>query len=419
MNLKQRAEAAIPSGVNSPVRAFKSVGQDPIYVRRAHGPYLETVDGRQLIDFCMSFGPLILGHAHPDVVEAIQKAAEKGTSFAVTTEAEIELAELIKSAIPSMEKLRLVSSGTEAAMTALRLARGFTERNKILKFSGCYHGHSDALLVQAGSGVAGIATASSSGVPEALAAETLVCPLNDLDHLMDIVDEHGHDLAAITVEPVAANMGLVMPEEGFLERLREICNLCGALLIFDEVITGFRLTFGGCQNICGVKPDITCLGKVIGGGMPIGAVGGRADIMDMLAPNGPVYQAGTLSGNPVSVAAGLATLRRLQKDDPYEELEKKTSSLVAELRSTADLNGVTVQIPQLGSLFSFFFKEGPVTSFADVQASDPEPFKRMFAHCLKNGIYLPPSPFEVCFASTEHDANVLSKAAETIGHGLR
>jgi len=411
-SLKARAEAAMPAGVNSPVRAFRSVGGEPIYARRAAGAYLETVDGRKLLDFCLSFGPLILGHAHPEVVEAIQSAAERGTSFAVTTEAEIEMAELIREAIPSMQKVRLVSSGTEAAMTALRLARGATGRSKILKFTGCYHGHSDSLLVEAGSGVAGIATASSAGVPPALAAETLVAPYNDIGAVESLVNEFGDRLAVIAVEPVAGNMGLVLPQPGFLEALRRLADQCGAMLLFDEVITGFRLTFGGYQKICGVTPDLTCLGKIIGGGLPIGAVGGRDEVMSHLAPLGNVYQAGTLSGNPVSVAAGLATLRYLQRHNPYADLDRRTQRLVAPLRQAAHQQGIGLQVPQLGSMFSLFFSHKPVTSFADVMQCAKEPFVKMFRMLLARGVYLPPSPFEMSFISTAHDDAILDEAAE-------
>jgi len=416
--LKQRADAAMPGGVNSPVRAFKSVGGEPIFAKSASGAILETTDGKQLIDFCMSFGPLILGHAHPDVVRAIAETAAKGTSFAVTTEREIELAELIKSAIPSMERVRLVNSGTEAVMTALRLARGATGRSKILKFSGCYHGHADSMLVQAGSGVAGIASASSAGVPESFVKETRVAMYNDADGVERIVSRHGDDLAAIIVEPVAANMGLVLPAPHFLGHLRKQADQCGALLVFDEVITGFRLTFGGYQNLCGVTPDLTCLGKIIGGGMPIGAVGGRADIMESLAPLGQVYQAGTLSGNPVSVAAGLATLRHLHKTPPYGELAERTEGFVRELMRSAKALELPLQVPQCGSLFSLFFTEQTVRSFEDVQQSNTKLFAFLFKHLLNEGVYLPPSPFEVCFVSTAHDDKVLQKAVSAFKRAM-
>ena len=410
-DLNQRANAAMPGGVNSPVRAFRSVGGDPIFARRGHGAILETEDGRQLIDFCCSFGPLILGHAHPHVIQAVQETIVNGSSFAVTTRAEIEMAELIKEAIPSIERVRLVSSGTEACMTAIRLARGATGRPKILKLSGCYHGHADCLLVQAGSGVAGIASASSAGVPEPCACQMLVAPYNDLPAAQALFDQHGRDIAAVILEPVAANMGLVPPGEGYLEGLAAAARNVGALVIFDEVITGFRFCFGGYQNLCGIRPDLTVLGKVIGGGLPVGALGGRADLMEELAPLGPVYQAGTLSGNPVSVAAGLATLRHLQSDPPYDALAERAAGFVARIREMAQAKwGDQVQIPQMGSLFSFFFSAKRVHSFADVMACDPEPFKRLFHALLANGVYLPPSPFEVSFLSIAHDAEVLEAA---------
>lgn len=400
--LQQRAEQAMPGGVNSPVRAFRSVGGHPIYAKRALDAELETTDGRKLIDYCMSFGPLILGHAHSSVIEAVQHAVTLGTSYAVTTEAEIEMAELIRSAIPSMERVRLVSSGTEACMTAIRLARGFTGREKVLKFSGCYHGHADCMLVKAGSGVAGIASASSAGVPAGCAANTLVARYNHLEDVDAVLNEHGADLAAIVVEPVAANVGLILPSPDFLDGLRERATRAGALLIFDEVINGFRFTFGGYQNLCGIRPDITCLGKIIGGGLPVGAIGGRADIMERLAPLGDVYQAGTLSGNPVSVAAGLATLRWLRDHPPYAALERKTAGLVAALSIAATRRGVKVTIPTLGSVFSVFFGEHAVRDFDDVMRTDKDRYVQVFHSLMKSGVYMPPSPFEVSFLSVAH-----------------
>lgn len=410
--LKARAESAMPGGVNSPVRAFRSVGGEPIFARTARGPMLATADGRELIDFCMSFGPLILGHAHPAVVRAIVEAAPRGTSYAVTTEAEIEMAELIRRAIPSMERVRLVSSGTEACMTAVRLARGATGRTKVLKFSGCYHGHADGMLVQAGSSVAGLARSSSAGVPEVFARETVVAPYNDTERVSAVVGRHGEDLAAIIVEPVAANMGLVLPQPGFLEHVREEADRCGALLIFDEVITGFRFTFGGYQNLCHVRPDLTCLGKVIGGGLPIGALGGRGDVMDRLAPLGPVYQAGTLSGNPISVAAGLATLRELERTNPYASLGARTSSFASRLGERARRAGLPLQVPRAASLFSLFFTDTVPRRFEDMRHCDREMFSALFHHLLRSGIYLPPSPFEACFVSVAHDDAVLDRAME-------
>jgi glutamate-1-semialdehyde 2,1-aminomutase len=407
--LKERAEMAMPGGVNSPVRAFRSVGGQPIYAKSALGAELETTDGRKLIDYCMSFGPLILGHAHSSVVEAVQQAVMRGTSYAVTTEAEIEMAELIREAIPSMERVRLVSSGTEACMTAIRLARGFTGREKVLKFSGCYHGHADCMLVKAGSGVAGIASASSAGVPLGCAANTLVARYNHLEDVDAVIAEHGKDLAAIVVEPIAANVGLILPENGFLDGLRARADATGALLMFDEVINGFRFTWGGYQNLCGVKPDITCLGKIIGGGMPVGAIGGRADVMEHLAPLGDVYQAGTLSGNPVSVAAGLATLRWLKDNNPYTALERETAYLVSAIQIAASRNSIPVTIPTFGSVFSVFFGDFTVRDFDDVMRTEKDHYISVFHSLMKYGVYMPPSPFEVSFLSVAHTAEHIQK----------
>lgn len=409
--LKSRADLAMPGGVNSPVRAFKGVDRDPIFAHRGQGAVLHTTDHHELIDFCMSFGPLILGHAHPDVVNAITVTAKNGTSYAVTTEAEIEIAELIKSAVPSMERVRLVNSGTEACMAAVRLARGATGRKKILKFSGCYHGHGDCLLVKAGSGVAGIASASSAGVPEPCACQMLVAPYNDITSVHEIFAEHGNDIAAIILEPVAANMGLVQPAEGYLQALSDLTRQHGSLLIFDEVITGFRFTFGGYQKLCGVTPDLTILGKAIGGGMPVGAFGGRADLMEQMAPLGPVYQAGTLSGNPISVASGLATLRWLREHDPYADLATRTAAFVEEVRAIAQRHtDIPLQIPNLGSLFCLFFSDQQPTCFEDVMSCKQDPFKKLFSALLDAGVYLPPSAFEVSFTSIAHDDAILEQA---------
>lgn len=400
----------MPGGVNSPVRAFKSVGGNPIFARRASGAVLETTEGKLLIDFCMSFGPSILGHAHPEISEAVSHAVRDGATFAVTTQAEIEMAETIKAAIPSMERVRLVSSGTEAVMSAIRLARGFTGRNKILKFTGCYHGHADAMLVKAGSGVAGISSASSAGVPEAAAADTLVARYNSPEDVIAIFRKHAKEIAAVIVEPIAANVGLMMPEPGFLQLLREATNASKSLLIFDEVITGFRLCYGGYQGICKVTPDLTTLGKIIGGGLPIGALGGRAEIMERLAPLGDVYQAGTLSGNPVSVAAGLAQLRALKKLNPYPVMEQRTQALVQLIAQAAREHGLPLQIPQLGSIFSVFFTDKPVKNFDDVMATKKDLYVKLFHALLGRGVYLPPSPFEVCFTSLAHDEGILRRA---------
>lgn len=408
-NFVERAAAVIPGGVNSPVRAFRSVDRDPIFAAKAKGCTITTTDGAELTDLCLSFGPMILGHAHPEVIDAIQVAAARGTSYAITTEAEIQIAELITEAIPVIDKIRMVNSGTEAVMTALRLARGATGRSKILKFSGCYHGHTDSMLVQAGSGVAGIAAASSAGVTTDCAHDTLVAPYNDFEAVSQLIAEHGDDLAAIITEPIAANMGIVTPEPKFLLHLREQADACGALLIFDEVITGFRQTFGAYSNICGVKPDLTCLGKIIGGGMPIGAIGGRREVMDQLAPDGPVYQAGTLSGNPISVACGLKTLQVLQAENPYEALEAKAAGLVAGIEEIHQAAGIPICLPREGHMFSIFFTDETPRNFDGVMKTDKEKFIPFFAKMLEAGIYLPPSPFETSFLSIAHDDEAIEK----------
>lgn len=408
----------MPGGVNSPVRAFKSVGGQPIFAKRAEGAILETVEGKKLIDYCMSFGPLILGHGHPAVMDAVRAALAEGTSFAVTTEAEIELAELMIEAIPALERVRLVNSGTEACMTALRLARGFTGRPKILKFTGCYHGHSDGLLVEAGSGVAGIATASSAGVPESIAQHTLVAPYNDPEAVSRIVEAHGSELAGIAVEPVAGNMGVVLPDEGYLQHLRKLCDECGALLICDEVMTGFRVHFGGVHQLYDIKPDLVTLGKIIGGGMPIGAVGGRAEVMDCLAPVGSVYQAGTLSGNPVSVACGLATLRTVQELNPYDGLRAQTEKLEKAVKEASSKAGIPVQVHGIGSMYSFFFSEKPVRNFADALGIDTDLFGRLFHALLERGVYLPPSAYEASFPSIAHDDAVINQTVNALHESI-
>lgn len=400
----------MPGGVNSPVRAFRSVGGNPVYARRAAGAVLETTDGRMLIDFCMSFGPSILGHAYHEISEAVARAARDGATFAVTTQDEIEMAETLCAAIPSMQRVRLVSSGTEAVMSALRIARGFTGRDKILKFTGCYHGHADAMLVQAGSGVAGLAAASSAGVPAAAAADTLVARYNNREDVVGVFKKYSDQIAAVIVEPVAANVGLMQPAPGFLEFLREVTTGAGALLIFDEVITGFRLCYGGYQSICNVAPDLTTLGKVIGGGLPIGAVGGRADVMEKLAPLGNVYQAGTLSGNPVSVAAGLAQLRALNRTNPYSKMEERTKRLTAAIAAALHAQKIPAQVPQLGSIFSIFFTDSPIRDFDDVLKTKKAIYVALFRHLLDRGVYLPPSPFEVCFLSAAHDDEIIARA---------
>jgi glutamate-1-semialdehyde 2,1-aminomutase len=376
-------------------------GEDPFFARRGEGAYLEDVDGRRYVDWVMSWGPLVFGHADPEVVEAVQEAAAEGTTFGVPTEREVALSEEIVDAIPSVDKVRLVSSGTEAAMSALRLARGFTRRDRVLKFEGCYHGHADALLASAGSGLATLGLPSSPGVPAGAAGDTVVCPFNDVDAVAAAVERFGEGLAAIIVEPVAGNMGVVPPEPGFLEALRALCDASGALLVFDEVITGFRVARGGAQTRYGVAPDLTILGKIAGGGLPLAAFGGRAEVMDELAPSGPVYQAGTLAGNPLATAAALVVLRRLRDPEVYTRLEDAGDRLEVGLRA----NGVTVQ--RVGGMLTLFFREGPVRNFQEASACDLGRFGAFFRHLLAQGVYVAPSQYEAMFVSTAHgDAEV-------------
>jgi glutamate-1-semialdehyde 2,1-aminomutase len=407
--LYRRAADLIPGGVNSPVRAMRAVGLDePLFVRRGEGAYLEDVDGNRYVDWVMSWGPLLFGHADPETVEAVTAAAQNGTSFGATTEAEVELAAEIVAAVPSVEKVRLVSSGTEAAMSALRLARAVTRRDRILKFAGCYHGHSDALLAAAGSGLATLGIPSSPGVPPTVTQNTIVCPYNDPEQAADAVARYGEGLAAIIVEPVAGNMGVVPPEPGFLELLRRLCDAAGVLLVFDEVITGFRVGQGGAQERFGVVPDLTILGKIVGGGLPLAAFGGRADLMDELAPAGAVYQAGTLSGNPLATAAGLSVLRRLRTSQVYEELERRSARLAEGLAPF----GV---VQRVGGMLTLFATDAPVRDFDDAQRSDTERYAALFRHLLSRGIYLAPSQFECLFPSLAHGDDEIERTIETVG----
>ena len=411
------AEKFLPGGVNSPVRAFGGVEPGPLFITAAKGSKIYDIDGNSYIDYVGSWGPIILGHAHPKVIEAIEAAAKKGTSFGAPTLAETELARKIVTAFDSIEKVRLVSSGTEAVMTAIRAARGFTRKDLIIKMAGCYHGHSDSLLVAAGSGLAegtgvSVGVSSSAGVPDCLARLTVVIPYNDIDAVKAAFEVHKDKIAAVLVEPVAANMGVVPPVEGYLRTLRDSCDGENALLIFDEVITGFRLSLGGSQQLFNVNADITCLGKIVGGGLPAAAFGGRADIMDMLAPLGPVYQAGTLSGNSIATAAANATLDILAKEDCYQRLESSASLLQAGLANAAKDVDIPVTINRVGSLMSCFFTDRPVRNFADVQSTNIKRFKRFFTEMLKQGIYLAPSAYEAMFVSLAHTQQDIEKTIE-------
>jgi len=402
--LLARAEKVLPGGVNSPVRAFRGVGGEPVFVRSASGAYLEGEDGRRYVDYIGGYGPHILGHRHPAIVAAIAEALGRGTAFGAPTLAEVELAEVIVAALPSIEMVRLVNSGTEATMSALRLARAATGRNRFVKFVGCYHGHADPFLIAAGSGAATIGVPSSPGVPAAVVADTLLAPYNDLDAVTGLFDREGDEIAAIIVEPIAGNMNLVPPVPGFLEGLRALCDRHGALLIFDEVMTGFRVAWGGAQIVLDVTPDLTTLGKVIGGGLPLAAYAGRRDLMQRIAPAGPVYQAGTLSGNPLAVAAGRAALRELAKDVdcPYEALEKTGARLQEGIAAAGRRHGIPCLVERRGAMMGLFFTDRPVHHMADVDATDRQRFSRVFHGLLKRGVHLPPSPYEAMFFSTAH-----------------
>jgi glutamate-1-semialdehyde 2,1-aminomutase len=420
--LFQRAQLVIPAGVNSPVRAFGSVGGTPPFIQRGRGAQIWDVDGRAYVDYVGSWGPLVVGHAHPDVVAAAQQAAERGLSFGAPTEPEVELAELLCRLVPSLEQVRLTSSGTEATMSAIRLARGHTGRHRIVKFEGCYHGHADALLVKAGSGALTFGQPSSAGVPPATAADTLVLEYNNEGALEQAFEREGPAIAAVIVEPVAGNMNLVAPRPGFLESLRRLCARHGAVLIFDEVMTGFRVALGGAQALYGVTPDLTTLGKVIGGGLPVGAFGGRRDIMRAIAPLGPVYQAGTLSGNPVAVAAGLATLKLVQAPGFYDRLAATTRALCEGLARAAREHGVPFSATSVGGMFGIFFRANPPATFAEVLQCDRETFNRFFHAMLGAGIYLAPSAYEAGFVSSAHGEAEIGRtisAARTVFAGLR
>jgi len=407
--LFEQSQQYIPGGVNSPVRAFKSVGGEPIFFQRGEGAYFWDADGKSYIDYVGSWGPLILGHAHPDVVKAVQLAAQNGLTFGAPTEAELDIAKLICQLIPSIEQVRLVSSGTEAGMSVIRLARGFTGRSKIIKFEGCYHGHDDSLLVKAGSGALTFGNPSSAGVPAETAGHTIVLDYNDLSGIEEAFNKWGKEIAAVIVEPVAGNMNLVAPTADFLVGLRTLCTQNGSVLIFDEVMTGFRVGLGCAQGLYDIKPDLTALGKVIGGGMPMAAFGGRRDIMQCLAPLGPVYQAGTLSGNPVAVAAGLATLKQVQVPGFYEKLGKRTQQLVDGITAAASNQGIDFCAQSVGGMFGLYFRKSIPTSFAEVMQCDKEAFNRFFHAMLDEGVYFAPSAFEAGFVSSMHGDNELDK----------
>ena len=401
-DLFEKSLNTIPGGVNSPVRAFGSVGGTPIFFKKARGSRLWDENDKEYIDYINSWGPMILGHAHPEVIQAVQSVAEDSLSFGAPTARELEMAESIVNLVPSIEQVRLVSSGTEATMSAIRVARGFTGRDTILKFEGCYHGHADALLVKAGSGALTFGQPSSAGVPEDFAKHTLTLPYNDTDALVELFNKMGSDIACVIIEPVVGNMNLIIPHEEFLKTLRSLCSEHGSILIFDEVMTGFRVALGGAQELFGILPDMTTLGKVIGGGLPVGAFGGRKDIMQKLAPIGPVYQAGTLSGNPVAVAAGLATLRLIQKENFYEDLAKMTHALVKGLEDASKAFNHAFSARNVGGMFGLYFSEKAPDSFDEVMASDREKFKQFFHHMLDEGIYFGPSAFEAGFVSAAH-----------------
>ena len=415
----ERAQRVIPGGVNSPVRACGSVGGKPVFFREGRGSRLVDVDGREYVDVMGSWGPLILGHAHPDVVSAVCDAARGGTSFGACTVAEVELAERIVRLVPTVEMVRLVNSGTEATMTALRLARATTGRPLVLKFTGCYHGHADAFLVAAGSGVATLGLPDSPGVSETVAAETLVLPFNDLAAVETLFGARGDDISSVFVEPVVGNSGLIPPVEGFLEGLRTITERHGTLLVFDEVMTGFRVALGGAQERYGIEPDLTTLGKVIGGGLPVGAFGGRRDLMEQIAPAGPVYQAGTLSGNPLATAAGNAQLRYLDEEDPFDDLARAAERLSGGVVSALSEAGIPATGCSVGSMWGVFFSQEPIHSFEEAQGADLDTFRAFHRACLHRGVFLAPSPFEAGFVSTAHTSDVIDETLEVVREAAR
>jgi glutamate-1-semialdehyde 2,1-aminomutase len=418
-SLFEQAQILMPGGVNSPVRAFKNVNGKPIFFKSAKGPILVDEDENQYIDFIGSWGPMILGHSNPIILEAIKTQLELGTSYGAPTSLENKLASIIKSQVPSMEKLRMVNSGTEATMSCIRLARGFTGKNKIIKFTGCYHGHVDSLLVKAGSGVSTFGLPDSPGIPEELAALTYSCPYNNIEALSDVINEIGDDLAAVIVEPIAGNMGFIPGEPQFLNALRELCDKYDSLLIFDEVMTGFRVGLGGAQAIYKIKPDLTALGKVIGGGLPVGAFGGKQLIMDQLAPLGPIYQAGTLSGNPLAMSAGIALIETLIQKNPFDELKKASSEIMTHTKNLMSEKGIPFSTSSIGGMFGFFFSKHLPKNFEDVVKSDDKMFTKFFNAALDRGIYFAPSKYEAGFISSTHDQSVLDLTKDKIGEAIK
>ena len=418
-SLFARAQALLPGGVNSPVRAFRKVGGEPFFVDRAEGARLYDVDGNIYVDYVMSWGPLMLGHAHPAVVQAVRAAAGRGMSYGAPNGMEVELAELVAQIVPSMEMMRFVSSGTEAAMSAVRVARGFTKRDLVLKFTGCYHGHADSFLVQAGSGVATLGLPDSPGVPDALAKLTLTIPYNDEAAVDQVFATHGERIACVIVEPVVGNGGFIQPVEGFLQKLRSVTQAHGALLIFDEVMTGFRVALGGAQERFNITPDLTTLGKVIGAGMPVGAYGGRRELMEQVAPLGPIYQAGTLSGNPLAMAAGIAQLLILRESMPHDTMEARGRTLLDAMAGTAREIGLPFWGNVLGGMWGFHFAEGPVETFEQAKTSNANYFSRFFWACLKRGVFFPASPFEAAFLSTAHDDDVIDFTIENVQQAMK
>lgn len=415
----EAAKGVLPGGVNSPVRAFRAVGAKPVFVKQAKGAWIEDVDGNRYVDYVCSWGPLILGHAHPEVIRSLRERIGMGTSFGIPTELETELAGKVVRAVPSIEKVRFVNSGTEATMSAVRVARGYTGRPKIVKFEGCYHGHVDALLVKAGSGAATFGCPDSPGIPASVTADTLLLPYNDPVAVERAMEAHGGEVAALLLEPVAGNMGVVPPAEGFLAALREMTERSGSLLIFDEVITGFRLGMGGAQERFGILPDLTCLGKILGGGLPVGAFGGREEILRVLSPEGPVYQAGTLAGNPVAMQAGLTTLEQIEKPGFHEALDAKAQRFVRDLEGVARDAGAQVTVQSIGSMFTVFFRPEPVADFAAAGRCDLDRFAEFHRRMLEEGVYWPPSQFETCFVSAAHGETEFERTLEAARKAFR